>query len=157
MEITVKDVESGEVFRTQPARDVAFFMPRLVAEVEARLGSSRLEPATKARLEKAGAGPDDLRRAVACFMIYMDLAREPQLTSPFEAITASGFLDQHREAQRVVLEAFAMTCLGAFWAGIRSSVMEDECPPLLSNLRRRGAELLAELSGSPEHNAQSDT
>lgn len=139
----MRDEETGQTYRTNPCRDVAFFLPQLVADVEMRV----LNPAPPdlKRLQDAGVGLDELKAALASFMLFMDLAKDPALKSPFAAIKASGFSDRAVVAQHVVLEYYAMTCLGAFWAGIRSSVMDGECPPMLSTLKRRGLELLTEL------------
>lgn len=147
MEISVKDIETGEVFRTQPARDIAFFTPRLVTDVESRLQPEKLSQQDQQRLKTAGENPKDLQRTFACFMVFMDLSRDPDLKSPYDALTTSGFLSQKPVSRQLVMEKFGQSCLGAFWAGIRSSVMQDECPPVLSNLRRRGLELLEQLAG----------
>lgn len=166
MEIVVKDQETGASYRSNPARDIAFFYPQLVLDVanrlerqcrEARVAGAGdpsaelreswledvlfLKPEEKARLA-ASRLPGDLLKTFARFCQVLVLAIDPDLKTPQAAIDASGFLESPPELQALVLEKFSKSCFGAFWAGIRSSVFELECPPVLTTLKRRGAEMM---------------
>lgn len=141
MLITAKDPQTGEVFRTNPLRDIVYFGPKLVEDVESRLSLTRLAAEDRARLLASSSG-DELRAAFGSFALFFHHAIDPDLTTPLAALRASGFLVYAPVCQQLILEAFAKSVMGAFWDGIRSSVMEGEVPCTLAALQRRGRELL---------------
>jgi hypothetical protein len=153
MEITVQDPETGVVYRSSPARDVAFFLPQLVADLEARLAPGRLTPRERQRLRDEGQVDEQgrlsavgVKRAFAGLLQFFSNATDPDIKTVIAAIQTGGFLEAPAVAQELVLQKFAQVLLGACWAGIRSSVMDGECPPLLTILKRRGLQLLDALS-----------
>jgi hypothetical protein len=143
MEIEVKDLATGVVYRTNPCRDVAYFQQQLMADLGGMLSS--WGPADQKRLESVPNCIQEMGKAYACMCRFMALAVDPLLKSPIECARASGFFDVHPVVQQLILEQYARLCLGAFWAGIRSAVLMHEQPPLLVTLARAGHQLLHDI------------
>lgn len=151
MEITVKDPLTGEVFRTQAGRDVAYFMPRLIADLEKRLSEAGLSTADRQRLAESGHGPADLQKAFGAFCSFFATIPDVTCKTPRESADRSGFNAQPAVCRQLVLEKFALVCLGACWAGLKSSLFANEFPTFLEHLRARGLEL-----ADADHPSRSD-
>lgn len=145
MEMRAFDPETGESFRTNPCRDVSYYMPQLLVDVENRLNPTFLPESDKARLAAAGATESHLKEAYAGLCLFFQYATDPKLKSPAAALSAAGFFAAMPVCQEIVLQTFAKTCIGASWSGLRSAIMEGECPSFISALRERGRELMTEL------------
>lgn len=146
MEMTVTDLETGETFRSSPARDVARFIPELLGDLCKRL---RLEfvPAEEAQfLAAAGVDKADVDAAVAAVYKFIGECGMPDIRTIENALASSGLRGCNKVALMHVLATFGKVCLGAAWAGKRSAMMQGEDPVTISLLRVRGNELLEQLS-----------
>lgn len=137
MEIEVQDPTTGETHKTNPARDVAFFMPYIADKVRERLEWVKLSEADRKLLADAGVTAIVLMETFGKFTLFFKNAIDPDLKTPQDAIEATGFLAMPAAAQTVVLCTFSRAAMGAFWGGIRSAVMIGECPPMIATLVRK--------------------
>lgn len=147
MEITVKDAETGVVYQTSPARDVAFFTPAIMEGLGFSLKEAALSADHKKLVEQAG-GQKVVWGAFLALCRFMKKAIDPMIQTPQLCLEASGFMEYPREAIQVVMEKFAQALMGAFWSGIRSSTMNGEAP-MLSRLLQRAEELSGYFNSLP--------
>jgi hypothetical protein len=138
-----QDPETGERIRFDPTRDVAYLLPRVLKGIEAGLAEDALPPAEKARLKAAGLTAKDMADTHAKFLLFFTAALDVDIKTPPLAMRACGFFSAPPVCQEIILRAVALGLLGACWAGLRSSTMQGECPPIVSNFRARAAELMA--------------
>lgn len=142
-EITCRDVETGREFRANPVRDIAYFLPEIVMSIEEKLEEKYLPHTDLDRLKAAGVDPARLKLTFACLCRFFDNSINAEIKSPLASITEAGFFDEPLVCQDIVLSVFGRACLGACWAGLRSSVMDGECPPLISVLKNRASDLMS--------------
>ena len=140
MEITFED-EKGVKYRSNPVRDIAYFLPQLML-----YAGPGTEPDTYelAVLAAAGETADDFKRAAAHLDIAFDLARRPECKDIGDAV--AGLTKCKPASRQLVLVRFGRVAFGACWAGVRSAVMEDECPAVLDSLCKRGQAALEALA-----------
>lgn len=142
MEYSFKS-HDGTVRRASPVRDIAYFTPELLVKLKDLL-ENRLSDSDIAYL---GNDRDRLMEGFARLCTFVSNSIVPSLRSPMEAITAAGFLDLPESVKRVVLEKFCIVLLGAFWAGIRSSVvLEEPVPVTIACLQEFGTKFLEALT-----------
>ena len=145
-EIVVKDPITGVQYRTNPCRDIAYFAPQLVNDLEQRLSREYLPKHQAAILDRDNLW-DELKAAYAAFCSFWQLTLEPDNNSPKKTMEAAGFFKPHSYVQNLVLETFGKCCLGAAWAGMKSAYFLGETyPPYVHALKQRGLELVDELA-----------
>jgi hypothetical protein len=142
MEVTVTDTETGETYRANPARDIAYFLPELVLDLYKRLESQFLSAEQLDNLRSAGIDASRLQQTVAKFSLFFPNSINPDLKTPMAAMTAAGFWDEPAVCCNIVMTVFGQVCACACWAGKRSSVMQGECPPILSVIKQKAYEVL---------------
>jgi hypothetical protein len=141
MEVIVRDMITGETFRSNAGRDIAYFLPKLLYALGEALQLNRLPAHELRRLEAGGGVPDDLGRAYGSLHYYFSLCTHPHYRDPNTALMASGFFEVNPVAQSLCLEALARGFLGAAYMGKRTSTMEGECPHVLALLLEQGLSL----------------
>ena len=140
----------GGTFRTNPARDIAHFWPQIVAEMANGLLARNWEPWYRPWCEANRVHEGHLLRAHAAFLAAMDMARWPELRTPFLALEAAGFTREPWPAQLVVVAKLGQLGTGAFWAGIRSAHHVNEPSStlqILSDYARKTQDDLAQRWG----------
>jgi hypothetical protein len=143
MEMLCTDIETGAQFRADPIRDIAYFLPQLVLDVEARLAEEFLPHSDKERLASAGLDASRLQQTFVCFARIFECTLDSNLKSPLAAAEAACFFAEPQVCQDIVLATFAKSCIGACWAGLRSSLFAGECPARISVIKNRVAVLTA--------------
>ncbi len=146
MEITVKDLETNTVYQTNPVRDVAFFIPQLIKDVEKRITAPVFDSDTKARLDLVFSDEKEARDCLAkCFIsfscFFTEAARVGQDT-PAATIEAVHWNLHPPVCRQIILEKFAMSVMGAVWTGLKSSVIVGKEPLFLSHLQESARKLL---------------
>jgi len=131
MEIATTDPVTGENFRTNPSRDVAYYLPQLVQDI-----GLRVDYLAKER----GLDKDKMQDAYHKFCLFFANAIEAPIKSPFEAMAKTGFFDAAKEYADVIYAATCMSFLGAAWAGLRSSTLTGECPISILEIKRHARE-----------------
>lgn len=138
-----QDQETGETIRFNPTRDIAHLLPRVLQGIEAGLAADALPAAERARLRAAGLSEKELADTHAKLLLFFSAALQVETKSPPLAMRACGFFGSPPVCQEIILRAVALGLLGACWSGLRSSTMQGECPPVISNFKARAAELMA--------------
>jgi hypothetical protein len=141
-EIKVFNAETGETYGCNPDRDVAFFMPKLLKDLERRVLKQITDVAWLSRFQIS---EEEAREAFCRLEACLATAIDPDVGHLLEGSRVSGFDACSARAQDAVLGLFGATCLGACWAGSRSSAIVGSSP--LLSMRRRGAEMVAKLYG----------
>lgn len=137
----VLDGPEGSKIRTNPGRDIAHFWPQIVSLIPQGLAREMQEPWFKEYLAFKGVNEDQLFLACACFQDFLVLALEPDIKSPLEAITQSGFLNCPVAAQLVILAKLGQLGTGAFWSGIRSASPLHAKPASIERLAKSAARM----------------
>lgn len=133
MEISITDPATGEQFRSNPCRDVAFFLPKLMEDVCKRVGYLA---------KQRGLDEQKAEEAVRKFSLFFANACQAPIKTPFEAMAQTGFFAVDPEYRAIVYEAQATSSLGAYWAGVRSATLQGEMPISVIELQRHATEFL---------------
>lgn len=141
-EVEATDPETGRKFMTNPVRDIAYFLPQLLPDLKTRLDATYLPVEDKKRLEEWGLSAEDLLPTYAKLCLFFEHALNSKIKTPIAAMTTAGFFEEPTVCQDIVLAAFAKQCVGACWAGMRSSIREFDCPPIVSTLREMANDIL---------------
>lgn len=134
MEITMTDPETGAVYLTNPARDIAFFGPQIFEHIAQLCQPDKLTDEDKEQLQEAGLPAEAVLSAWQKLVRFHELCCSIEHKTLNDAIHGSGFLDEPKVAQRIVLQKYAKSMLGAVWFGLRSSTIGDVKPVVVSNL-----------------------
>ena len=114
MEMSCQDQETGQKFRSNPARDVARFMPELVYFAGQQLKPERLSADDRQRLKYAGLAVESVESAFAKFMMFFVNSIVVDVKTPFEDMTITGFTAEPQVCQDIVMAAFGRICAGLF-------------------------------------------
>jgi hypothetical protein len=141
VEFTFSDPVTGARMRSSPHRDIAYYIPRFLEDLADRL--ERPLPAEEMRLlEAAGGTLEDVRAAFAAVYNFVALSVDVDVKTPQACAEKSGLAAVNPAARAMVLHRFGQAILASVWAGVRSSLMADECPPVYQSLLRRAEEML---------------
>lgn len=141
MEITMSDPETGKTYLTNPSRDIAWFGPQIFELIAERCKPENLRMNEKAALDQQNIPHEKVLEGWLCIAKFHELAVNPDVKTVPDAITQSGFTDLPYLVQMLIHQRYSQAMLGAIWAGLRSSTMNEMCPAVVSNLKLRAEEL----------------
>jgi hypothetical protein len=146
MSISMVDPRTGKEYHFSPARDIAYFWPELIEHAYEGLLSNRWEDWYGDYLRAKGVTEKEVMDALVAYSKFCMLSCKTEITTPFDALTESGFFKCPLPAQLVVMAKFGQLCTGAFWAGIRSAQRQGEIPIEIQELCDKGLEVERQLS-----------
>jgi hypothetical protein len=146
---------NGQSIRVNPARDVANYWGQLLSRAVELLHDHTTWPAPlRPYLEAEGVTPAEM---VECGLAIRDAclsALRRGNDSPYDALTAAGFLSHRPIVQAAVVLRIGQVSLGAWWEGIRDSTIEGVVPACHEDLVRAGLLLAEYLNGVAAKNSQ---
>lgn len=146
MAVRMKDPKTGEEFSFNPERCVERFYPRMIEAAILGVREKNWEPWYATYLSGAGVTEEVLLKTLRDYSVFVDLSLDPEIKSVRDAITQSGFFDNPLPAQLVVLAKIGQLCAGAFWAGVRHSVMVGVVPEPVQSMKIAAAQLESLIS-----------
>jgi hypothetical protein len=127
---------NGAVFRTNPDRDIAHFWPQIIEMAGHGLARINWEPWYLPLCEMLHIHEGHLFRARAAFQAAMELAAQPDVNTPMQALEIAGFLAEPWAAQLVMIGKIGQLGTGAFWAGYKSAFHINEREATLESMAR---------------------
>jgi hypothetical protein len=155
MAVRLKDPKTGEEFSFNPERCVERFYPRMLeAAIQGCLKES-WEPWYATYLKDHGITEEVLLQTLRAFSVFVDLSLDPEIKTVRDALQQSCFFDCPQPAQLVVLAKVGQLCAGAFWAGVRHSVMVGVVPEPIQMMKAAAVQLETLISERWNATAQS--
>jgi len=120
-----------------PYRDIAYLFPALVAEVFSKLDECNWGDATKQACHTHQISEQEI--AEACGKLGAALAmyiREPTISSPFDALQRSGFLESRLVVQDLVFARFGESIAAGWFVAVRDVTLQGEASDAAPDMAR---------------------
>lgn len=130
-----------------PTRDLAWNFPVLVKHALHQMGETDWEAWFGDYLRHTNTTEEDLGKVAKAMALAFNYMLETDIKTPGEALQKAGFFDTPAPAQMAVCSKIAQVMVGAYFAGVRDALSQnDNAPPEVTALVAAGEEVARAFS-----------